>query len=222
MFSSCEALTEIDVSNFNTQNVTDMSHMFDSCMALTEIDVSSFNTQNVTDMNWMFAFCKALTELDISNFNTQNVTTMRMIFGSCRKLKSLSLGRDFSFKNKSDELSTYSTPWVKKGTKSPTYTSSELMNTYDGSTMAGTYVRTGIVSVSLKKDDLTWNDNNIKVALYQEGEEVYSYTDGVISQSEGTITWNDVELGTYDVYASMDSEHLTTLVDTGIDIVTSD
>ena len=29
-------------------------------MALTEIDVSSFNTQNVTDMNWMFAFCKAV------------------------------------------------------------------------------------------------------------------------------------------------------------------
>jgi len=150
------------------------------------------------------------------------VTNMKYMFNGCRKLKSLTLGPDFSFINKTNELSTYSTPWVKKGTKSPTYTSSELMNTYDGSTMAGTYVRIYIVSVSLKKDNLAWNDNDVKVALYQEGEEVYSYTDGVVSQSEGTITWNDVELGTYDVYASMDSEHLTTLVDTGIDIVTSD
>ena len=95
------------------------------------------------------------------------------------------------------------------------------MNTYDGSTMAGTYVRIYIVSVSLKKDNLAWNDNDVKVALYQEGEEVYSYMDGVVSQSEGTIIWY-VEPGTYDVYASKDSEHLTTLVDTGTDIVASD
>ena len=34
MFSRCESLTNIDLSNFNTQNVTDMSDMFWGCESL--------------------------------------------------------------------------------------------------------------------------------------------------------------------------------------------
>ena len=54
MFSECNSLTNIDLSNFNTQNVTDMYCMFDGCNSLTNIDLSNFNTQKVTNMSFMF------------------------------------------------------------------------------------------------------------------------------------------------------------------------
>ena len=54
MFSGCSSLTELDISNFNTSNVTNMSGMFQECTELTQINISKFNTQNVTDWTNMF------------------------------------------------------------------------------------------------------------------------------------------------------------------------
>ncbi len=89
MFSSCEALTKLDVSSFNTQNVTKMNSMFSSCKALTTLDLSSLNTEKVTNMSFMFSYCYALTTLDISNFNTENVTNMSAMFYGCRALTTI-------------------------------------------------------------------------------------------------------------------------------------
>ena len=44
MFGGCNSLTNIDSSNFNTQNVTNMYFMFEGCNSLTNIDLSNFNT----------------------------------------------------------------------------------------------------------------------------------------------------------------------------------
>ena len=93
------------------------------------------------------------------------------------------------------------------------------MNAYDGSTMAGTYVRINIIAVSLRKNGESWNDNGMKAALYQNGTEVYSYSQGEVSQENGSIIWYDVVPGTYDVYASKDTNNISVLVDTGRDIV---
>ena len=90
MFYAC-SLTTLDVSNFDTKNVTDMSCMFGSCDALTTLDLSNFNTKNVTDMSDMFGGCDALTTLDLSNFNTKNVTDMRYMFSDCRALTTLDI-----------------------------------------------------------------------------------------------------------------------------------
>ena len=65
MFSHCSSLTNIDLSNFNTQNVTDMSWMFSWCSSLTNINLSNFNTQNVTNMSWMFSGCSSLKKENI-------------------------------------------------------------------------------------------------------------------------------------------------------------
>ena len=82
MFYSCENLTTLDVSGFNTSNVTDMHYMFCFCKKLTTLDVSGFNTSNVTDMSNMFRACSSLTSLDVSGWNTSNVTNMsKMIWG---------------------------------------------------------------------------------------------------------------------------------------------
>ena len=89
MFSSCEALTKLDVSSFNTQNVTKMNYMFSGCRALTTLDLSNFNTEKVTNMRHMFSYCYALTTLDISNFNTEKVTDMSAMFYFCRALTTI-------------------------------------------------------------------------------------------------------------------------------------
>ena len=91
MFYECENLTTLDVSNFNTSNVTDMSNMFWNCNNLTTLDVSNFNTSNVTAMNNMFNGCCKLTTLDLSNFDTSNVTAMNSMFNGCSNLTTLDL-----------------------------------------------------------------------------------------------------------------------------------
>ena len=91
MFSGCKDLTSLDLSSFNTANVTDMVYMFDGCSSLIHLNVSTLNTANVTNMKGMFAECTALTSLDLSSFNTANVTNMRLMFSECTALTSLNL-----------------------------------------------------------------------------------------------------------------------------------
>ena len=78
-------VTTIDLSNFNTSNVTNMSEMFLRIQA-TNIDVSNFDTSNVVNMQSMFAESQATT-LDISNFDTSSVTNMAMMFGNALNLE---------------------------------------------------------------------------------------------------------------------------------------
>ena len=96
MFRFCKSLTSLNLSGFNTTNVTNMSGMFSDCSALTSLDVSSFNTDNVTDMSFMFSYCYALTSLDLSSFNTAKVTDMERMFYYCKWLNTLNLS-SFSF-----------------------------------------------------------------------------------------------------------------------------
>ena len=77
MFSNSQATT-LDVSNFNTSKVTNMSYMFWNSKS-TMLDVSNFNTSNVTNMSYMFYYSQATT-LDVSNFNTSKVTNMSYMF----------------------------------------------------------------------------------------------------------------------------------------------
>ena len=91
MFCGCNSLTSLNLSNFNTQDVTDMGSMFEGCEKLTNLNLSSFNTKNVTDMKNMFRYCKSLTNLNLSNFNTQDVTDMGNMFSNCNSLTNLNL-----------------------------------------------------------------------------------------------------------------------------------
>ena len=88
MFYNCYRLTSLDVSEFNTSNVTSMSYMF-AGYRLTSLDVSGFNTSKVTNMSDMFAGCSWLTSLNVSSFDTSNVTSMGSMFEDCSELTSL-------------------------------------------------------------------------------------------------------------------------------------
>ena len=91
MFKECQNLKELDLSKFNTSNVTDMRYIFFDCSSLTELDLSKFNTNNVIDMNFMFAHCISLTNLNLSKLNTNNVTNMSCMFYNCSSLTNLDL-----------------------------------------------------------------------------------------------------------------------------------
>ena len=86
MFDNCNSLTSLDVSNFDTSKVTDMSNMFNSCQSLTSLDVSNFDTSQVTKMRSMFFYCRSLTSLDVSNFDTSKVTDASNMFNFCQAL----------------------------------------------------------------------------------------------------------------------------------------
>ena len=56
-FFACKDLTTIEgIENFKTENVKSMKAMFSNCRSLTSLDLSTFDTRNVTDMNSMDVF----------------------------------------------------------------------------------------------------------------------------------------------------------------------
>lgn len=93
MFYFCSNLQMLDLSAFNTSNVTTMEHMFSYCSNLTNLNINTFNTSNVTNMNDMFRQCVNLTTLNLSSFDTYNVTTMANMFRYSTNLKTIYVKR---------------------------------------------------------------------------------------------------------------------------------
>jgi len=132
MFNTCTALTDLDISMFQTGSAADMScmlrdcfnlvnltlgdgftgdsarrldYLFYNCQKLSELDLSSFKTENAISMDYMFAACDGLTTLTLSDdFKTDNVTAMECMFSECGSLTEL-------------DLSFFNTAKVKKMTK---------------------------------------------------------------------------------------------------------
>jgi len=99
MFGLKESLTNIELYNFDTSNVTNMTGMF-RCSALTSLTLSNlFDTSKVTDMTSMFNNCGLSTLTLPSTFNTSNVTNMSYMFYQCLNLTSLTLSETFDTSN---------------------------------------------------------------------------------------------------------------------------
>ena len=83
-----------------------MSHMFSGCSSLNELNLNNFNTNNVTDMAYMFYKCSSLKELNINNFNINNLTFVVMMFSKCsdelkNKIRNLGLNiKEEAFKDR--------------------------------------------------------------------------------------------------------------------------
>ena len=118
MFSYCSKLTTLDLSNFNTSNVTSMSSMFQHCSSLKSLDLSGFETSRVTSMSYMFNSCTSLKSLDLSSFDTSNVTNFDVYtFNSCTNINKLYLSSGF-FNSKSLTTYEFSGLWNWKDTES--------------------------------------------------------------------------------------------------------
>jgi len=66
MFGNCSYLTSLDLSNFDTSNVTNMSDMFDYCTNLTSIK-GIIDMKSCTSYSSMFNNCTKLTGVKIKN-----------------------------------------------------------------------------------------------------------------------------------------------------------
>ena len=91
MFFDCTSLTSLDLSNFDTSQVTEMFGMFYSCSSLTSLDLSYFDTSQVIDMGYMFSYCSSLTSLNLSNFNTSKISFIHEMFSYCNNLEYINL-----------------------------------------------------------------------------------------------------------------------------------
>ena len=78
--TSTDAVTETPCTYINEVSITSMSEMFRNSNAIS-IDVSSFDTSNVTKMMAMFYGTSATEIKGLENFNTSKVTTMYNMFG---------------------------------------------------------------------------------------------------------------------------------------------
>ena len=91
MFAFLSSLTSLILSNFNTNLILDMQAMFFGISSIETLNLTSFDTSSVTNMYGMFQNCNSLKWVDLSSFNTTSVKTMNGMFFKCYSLISLDL-----------------------------------------------------------------------------------------------------------------------------------
>ena len=102
MFSGMSNITSLDLSNFDTSMVTDMSYMFNDMSSLTSLDLSNFDTSKVVYMDGMFNDMSSLTSF--SNFDTSDAAYMRNMFRGMSSLTSLKVSHSSRFFTKMDGI----------------------------------------------------------------------------------------------------------------------
>ena len=119
MFSG-STIKEIDLSSFDTSKVTNMSSMFSYCEEIEEIDLSSFDTSKVTNMSDMFSYMLGIEEIDLSSFDTSNVTNVNSMFFEC-KVNTIFVNETFDVSNVTDDFAMFSGAINLRGEKGTVY-----------------------------------------------------------------------------------------------------
>jgi len=91
MFNGIQEITSIDLSEFDTSNVSDMSFMFSECINLEALDIRNLNLSSVTSFNSMFKSCISLKAIDLSNLDASLATTISGMFSHCSSLTYINL-----------------------------------------------------------------------------------------------------------------------------------
>ena len=87
-------LANLNLSSFDTSQVTEMSNMFYNTPNLTSLDLSTFDTSKVTDMNSIFALANSYVSKDkletiyVNNdFNITKLKISPLMFNNRKKLR---------------------------------------------------------------------------------------------------------------------------------------
>ena len=165
---------KLDLSDWDTSNINNMSGMFNNCYSLTYIDLSKFNTSKVQSMNAMFSNCYSLTYIDLSNFNTSNVATIAEMFAGTRKINMIDMSKfDLSKLNNGSNYETSGFGKVFKGSyceniKLPNMNLKKKFNTYYGDTFSFLYRLK-----SLQAPELVNSYTNNIIFLFASDNELY-------------------------------------------------
>ena len=83
LFYESVFINKIDISLWDTSNVTNMNYMFGGC-AMLNCDLSKWDVSKVKNMHGMFFKCSNFNS-DLSKWNTRNVSDMENMFYKCYK-----------------------------------------------------------------------------------------------------------------------------------------
>lgn len=93
LFYECNALTQLDLSNWDTSNIQYMIATFDGCNNLTELNCSTWNTSKVYNMQLAFYNCNSLETIPVRDWDTRSVMYMNKTFGNCTSLVNLDVSK---------------------------------------------------------------------------------------------------------------------------------
>jgi lactocepin len=99
LFEGCSSLQTVDINEWDTSSVANMSYMFSCCDSLETLDLSKWDTGCVTNMSHMFqqkyiygdTGHSHLIALDLSNWDVSSVMSMEFMFDSCNSLLALDI-----------------------------------------------------------------------------------------------------------------------------------
>ena len=96
MFSDNYYLTSVDLSEKNLEAVKQMNYMFRNCSSLEEVDFSNTSTPSLEYINYMFAGCSKIESIDLTNLGSDLLNTMNLMFSGCTNLKNVNMS-NFNF-----------------------------------------------------------------------------------------------------------------------------
>ena len=73
MFEDCHNITSLNLSNFDTRNVTDMTQMINECYDLTELNMSNWYLNSEVVVTDMFTDTNILTRVIMNNSDYNSV-----------------------------------------------------------------------------------------------------------------------------------------------------
>ena len=140
-----------DVNNWNTASASNMSFMFAYDRALNKLDLSKFDTSNVTTFNSMFYSCDKLDSIiGLSQWNTEDATDMSSMFAYDFSLKEL----DFSSSNQKLKPSRFNTSPSKVGNFSSMFAGCKVLKSITGLNNWDTTAATNMSSMFASADSL--------------------------------------------------------------------
>ena len=261
MFRGCSKLKSIILPDkIDTSQVTDMTGMFYGCSNLVsvsypssdnpedpanqKVDLSKFNTNSLQYMDYMFSGCTDLTALNIASFDMSKAIKTNGIknaLNNLPNLRKLVLGKNCKFyRNDTNTNVGLDTPgtWVNVGNgtekdpqMSKKWSSTDLMNNYNGDTDHDTYIRfydgypVNIHYVYLDKEgkrqpildkdgksyDYVVAGNKGETRTIYPKNDIYGYTidPNIDHNDKVTVTFTDHEQDVYFVYDRAKGEDIT-------------
>ena len=90
LFNDCFSMKEVDLSHFNTQNLTCTNYMF-MCSGLESVIFFKYKIEKITEMIGMFTSCKKLKIFSLPNLKAETYINMDRFFSNCDELENVDL-----------------------------------------------------------------------------------------------------------------------------------
>lgn len=87
-------ITKLDLTNWNVENIENMTLMFSTLYNLEELNIDGWITSSVKTFDGIFEYCEKLVNIiGIENLNTQKATSLESMFKNCESLQKLDLSK---------------------------------------------------------------------------------------------------------------------------------